>query len=173
MNPRHCFVAWAVIWLTCAPCDRVSGAQEITTLKELKDLGPGKGPSARSLKLRGVVVCYDAGWHQLYLHDGREALYFNADDFQAKPRTGQVVEITGIAHGRESFTNLELKVLGPGVLPKAKHLDLGELSTDHGEWIETAGQVLSVETSRGRTALLLHDKRQNCLVYLLGGPPTS
>ncbi len=127
----------------------------------------------RPLKLQGVVVCYDAGWHQLYLHDGRETLYFNADDFQTKPQPGQAVELSGTAYGSEAFANLELKVLGQGDLPRAKRLDLGKLSSDHGEWVETTGQVLSVETSRGRTALLLHDKRQNCLVYVLGGPPTS
>jgi hypothetical protein len=47
---------------------------------------------------------------------------------------------------------------------------LSELARDHGEWIETTGRVLSAETSRGRLALLLHEKGRNCLVYVLGLP---
>lgn len=144
---------------------------EITSLRELKSLGAGKGLVAQPLRIKGVVVCYDEGWHQLYLHDGRESLYFNADNFQNKPHAGQLIEITGTAFGSESFTNLQLTIIGPAQLPEAKRLDLGELSKEHGEWIETTGQVLSAEASRGRLALLLHDKHQNCLVYVLGGPP--
>src|SRR5258708_7146479 len=116
MKARRGFVVAAVIWLALAPRDYLRATQEITTLRELKSLGPGKGPSGRALNLRGVVICYDAGWHQLYLHDGRETLYFNADDFQTKPQTGQAVEIRGSAYGSETFANLELKVLGQGVL---------------------------------------------------------
>ena len=146
-------------------------AADMTTLAELKNLGTVKTAVARPLRIHGVVVCYDSGWHQLYLHDGRESLYFNADDFSVQPRIGQRVEISGLAYSSEAFSNMSLKVLGPGEMPKPKRLGLNELSREHGEWIETAGQVLSSDTSRGRLALLLHNGRQNCLVYLLGEPP--
>ena len=158
-----------ILWLT-ACCGGGRAAQVITSLKDLKSLGPGKGLEGHAFAIKGVVVCSDAGWHQLYLHDGRESLYFNADDFPIKPQLGQSVEIMGVASGSDSFANVTLRVLGPGELPKATHLDLPELSKDHGEWVETTGQVLSAETSRGRLALLLHDKGKNCVAYVLGSP---
>jgi len=66
-----------------------------------------------------------------------------------------------------------MAVLGPGPLPAAKRLGLAELASDHGEWIETSGSVFSAEDTRGRLALLLHEKGQNCVVYVLGGPVTN
>jgi signal transduction histidine kinase len=123
------------------------------------------------MSVTGVVVCCDPGWHQLYLCDGVDSLYFNADEFPIKPRLGQRVAITGTAYGNDTFTKLSLALLGPGEIPKAKPLELSDLSREHGEWVETTGQVLSAEGSRGRLALLLHDKKRNCLVYVLGDPP--
>jgi signal transduction histidine kinase len=171
MNCRDFFQCGMIV-LSLLFCD-AGRAAEITSLGELKSLGTGRGLEGHTLRVKGVVVCYDGGWHQLYLHDGRESLYFNADDFRVKPRTGELVEISGTAYGSESFTNLELTVLGAGTIPRAKRLELSELSREHGEWIEIAGQVLSAESSRGRLALLVHDKHQNCLVYILGGPPSE
>jgi len=171
MNLRLVFLHCGMVWLALLCCDLSGAAALITTLGELKRLGPGKGDVPLDFRVQGVVVCYDAGWHQLYLHDGRESLYFNADAFSVKPRTGQRVEVSGTAYGSDSFANLKLAVLGQGEIPQAKKLELSELASDHGEWIETSGQVLSAESSRGRLALLVHDKRQNCLVYVLGGPP--
>jgi hypothetical protein len=125
------------------------------------------------VRVRGVVVCYDAGWHQLYIHDERETLYFNADDFASSPNKGDLVEITGKARGTNVLENPKLAILGQTALPAARPLELSDLGLDHGEWVEVRGRVLSAESSRGRLALLLHDKGQNCLVYLLGGPATN
>jgi signal transduction histidine kinase len=166
-------VTCAILSLSLLSGDTLFAASPITSLNELKSLGRDKGVVGHPLRVKGVVVCYDEGWHQLYLHDGLESLYFNADDFRTKPQTGQLVEITGTAYGSESFTNVELNVLGPGKMPAAKRLKLSELSREHGEWVEISGQVLSAEASRGRLALLLHDTRQNCLAYVLGGPPAE
>src|SRR4029077_12772479 len=60
------------------------GTEQITTLRQLKNLTPQQASEGPQVRLKGVVVCYDAGWHQLYLHDGHETLYFNADDFSTQ-----------------------------------------------------------------------------------------
>jgi hypothetical protein len=146
---------------------------ELTTLRQLKDLTSEQASNGPPVRVKGVVVCYDAGWHQLYLHDDHETLYFNADDFPTQPEVGQSIELTGRARGTNVLENPHLALLGQSPLPFAKHLGLPELVSEHGEWIEITGHVLSAETSRGRLALLLHERGLNCLVYVLGGPPTN
>src|SRR5271163_602063 len=91
----------AALWLASvrgAPGQSISPG-EIVTLRQLKDLTPAQAAAGPPVRVRGVVVCYDAGWHQLYLHDERETLYFNADDFAVQPIKGDRVEITGKARG--------------------------------------------------------------------------
>jgi PAS domain S-box-containing protein len=167
---------WIVaIWLASlghAPGQSVT-AGEIVTLRQLKDLTPEQAAAGPPVRVRGVVVCYDAGWHQLYVHDERETLYFNADDFAAQPGKGDLIEITGRARGTNVLENPKLTVLGQSALPAARPLELSDLGLDHGEWVKVKGRVLSGESSRGRLALLLNDKGQNCLMYLLGCPATN
>lgn len=143
---------------------------EIVTLRQLINLTPQQAAAGPPVRVKGVVICHDAGWHQLYVHDGHETLYFNADDFAVQPQKGDQVEITGRARGSNVLENPKLTVLGQAPLPSARPLELTELGQDHGEWVEVSGRVLSAESSRGRLALLLHHGQQNCLVYLLGGP---
>jgi PAS domain S-box-containing protein len=160
---------FAVAW---SADGRPGAPEEIRTLRQLKNLTPEQAAEGRLVRLRGVVVCYDSGWHQLYVHDGRETQYFNADDFATQPKTGEAIEITGRARGTNVFENAHLSILGDVSLPAPKRLELSQLAGDHGEWVETTGRVLSAETSRGRLALLLHDNGLNCLVYVLGSAPT-
>src|SRR6185436_17879780 len=62
------------------------GADEITSVSQLNRLQPTSTP--KPIRIRGIVVCYDAGWHQLYLHDGAHTTYFNADEFKAPMELG-------------------------------------------------------------------------------------
>src|ERR1700744_2603674 len=90
--------------LTAVICARGQQAQdELTTLRQLKNLTAAQAADGPPVRVKGTVVCYDAGWHQLYLHDGRETLYFNADDFPTQPKTGDLVEITGRARGTNTL----------------------------------------------------------------------
>jgi len=148
-------------------------AGELVTLHELKVLTPEEAAAGPPVRVRGVVVLHDAGWHQLYVRDQRETLYFNADDFAVQPNKGDLVEITGRARGTNVLENPKLAIVGQTPLPAARPLELPDLGLDHGEWVEVRGRVLSGESSRGRLALLLNDKGQNCLVYLLGSPATN
>src|ERR1700678_3271859 len=166
-------VSWIMaIWLAAVGGARgqSSTTGQIVTLRQLKNLTPEQAVAGLPVRVRGVVVCYDAGWHQLYLHDERETLYFNADDFAVQPEKGNLVEITGRARGTNLLENPKLVILGQAPLPVAYPLELSDLGRDHGEWVEVRGRVLSAESSRGRLALLLNEKGQNCLVYLLGSP---
>src|SRR5882762_3115480 len=121
LGPRG-FLRCAALFLLAFRCPGGQGqvAQEIVALSQLKSLAGD--PSARDLpvRLNGVVLCYDPGWHQLYIHDGHETGYFNPRDFQTEPEIGQRVEITGTTVRSNMLANLKMAVLGPGPLPAAK-----------------------------------------------------
>ncbi len=141
--------------------------------KRLQSLKREQAGSGLQFHLKGTVLCYDEGWHQLYVHDGQGTAYISPQDSPRAFRAGQLVEITGTALGDNTFTNLHFRLLGEQPLPPPKELTLSELGEEHAQWIEITGRVLSAEASRGRLALLLHEKGQNCLVYVLGAAPTN
>ena len=147
--------------------------QTVTTVHDLKNLAHEQSVAGRRVLIKGVVVCYDSGWNQLYVCDGKETCYFNPHDFQTQPETGQLVEITGTTGGENILKGGSLKVLGVGTAPAAKRLELSQLGSDWCEWVETGGRVVSAETSRGRLALVLQQGAQNCLVYVMGLPGTN
>jgi signal transduction histidine kinase len=151
---------------------RASSTNEIVTLGQLMGLRPEPTGPGHPLRLTGVVLCCDPGWHQLYLYDGHETEYLNADEFSTHPEKGQWVEITGIARSSTLFEHLNLVVRGTTNLPPAKPMEFSQLAREHAQWVQVEGRVMSAETSRGRLALLLHGNGQNCLIYVLGELPT-
>jgi PAS domain S-box-containing protein len=175
MTKMPTVLASAAVWLTLAWSTQAQAPTpgQIVSFRQLKHLTPAQSAEGLPVRIKGIVVCYDAGWHQLYVHDDRETLYFNADEFPIEPKKGQVVEITGRARGTNLIEDQKLSIIGQSALPAATPLELSDLGQDHGEWIEIRGRVLSAESSRGRLSLLLYEKGKNCLVYLLGSPPAS
>jgi hypothetical protein len=152
-----------------------SPGQEIVTLGQLRQLESAATNESHALRIRGMTLCCDPGWHQLYVYDGTETAYFNADEFGVAPTKGQWLEITGRVRGgdHDQFEHLQLTVLGSGALPPAKPLALAQLAQEHGQWVQLEGRLMTAETSRGRLAWVLHDRGQNCLLYILGAPATN
>ncbi len=148
----------------------------VTTFGQFYNLSSDQAAKGLPLRLKGVVLCSDFGWGQLYIHDGRDTGYLNPQSFRTEPEAGQSVEITGTTtwQGNQlGLTNLNLVVLGPGSLPPPKRLALPQLGGDLGQWIETTGRVRVAEASSGRLEMLLHDRGQSCQVYVMGLPGTN
>ena len=170
---------WTLPSLTLALClsaNLLAQAQTHNGLagsKELHSLTRAQAAGGIHFHFKGTILCYDEGWHQLYVHDGNSTTYISPQDTTNAFRRGQSVEISGTALGDNTFTNVRFTVLGEQPIPAPKRLALSQLADDHGQWIEITGRVFSGETSRGRLALVLNDKGQNCLVYVLGSPPTN
>jgi signal transduction histidine kinase len=151
-------------------------AEEITTFKQFSALSRGQSSEGRPVRFQGVVLCYDLGWGQLYVHDGSEVRWFNPREISTHPSIGQLVEITGTTTVVENYnwlTNLTLTVLKEGALPAAKPYAPAQLTNDLGQWVETSGRVRVVDFSRGRMQLLLYEGGQGCEVYVLGVPQTN
>ena len=145
--------------------------QEITNFSQFYRLPQEKSAPSRSVRFKGVVLCYDLGWGQLYVHDGSETAYFNPRDFQIQMEQGQSVEITGtalVAGNNPALTNLQIRVLGRVSLPAATSLRVWEMGRRFGQWVETEGRVRVVENSRDRLALIISHQGKNCLVYVMG-----
>ncbi len=161
-----------ICWFTiAAPEARAQVAREISTFQQFYDLSNNELAKGRTLRLRAFVLCYDSGWNQAYFHDGNQVGYFAPKTFRTQPQRGQEVEITGLAalvDGNRVLTNLDLKILGPGTAPPAKRLELPQLGSEFGQWIEVSGRVRTADTSLERLALTLHAQGQSCLVYVMG-----
>ena len=148
---------------------------EVARIHQLRRLTRDEAAGGRPVRLQGTVLCYDSGWNQLYLFDGEETGYFNPHDFPTEPKIGKWVEIKGTTtgDGENRLRNAKLTILGDKPIPAAKALALSQLAGDWCGWIETSGRVVSADTSRGRLALMLQERKQNCLVYVLGLPEAN
>ena len=174
------------LWLPLIACvlgclaasfaDTSRAAEEIKTFEQFRALPQEQAIAGLPVKIRGVVVCYDPGWGQLYIHDGSETSWLNPRDFSTAPEVGQFVEITGttvVAEGTKALTNLSLTILRAGTLPAAKQVALGQLSSDLGQWIEVCGRVRVVDTSSGRLVLTIHENGESCEIFAMGLPGTN
>ena len=186
--------AWLALWNTSHCCaaegeqhnsigrafvavgDQARAVEEITTFKQFYSLSVQQASEGRPVRIQGVVLSYDLGWGQLYVHDGGEACWFNPREFSTQPASGQLVEVTGkttVVGKDNALTNLIMTVLKEGVLPAAKPYTPAQLTNDLGQWVETSGSVRVVDFSRGRMQLSLHDNGQSCGVFVMGVPQTN
>ena len=171
-------LACACVWLgaIAARADLAVVPKEINTFQQFYSLASEQASQGVPVKIKGVVVCYDQGWNQLYIHDGAETVWFTPRLFQNNLQAGLAVELTGsttFGQGNVTFSNLHLQIFGKGKIPDAKRLEIPQLGSDHGQWVETEGRVRVAETSPGRLGLIVQDKGQTCLVYVMGLPATN
>jgi signal transduction histidine kinase len=165
-------------WLGMARVEagQPEASQEVRTFAQFYKLSREEALKGRPVRFKGAVLCYDSGWGQLYVHDGAETKYFSPGSFPMPLESGLQVEITGtttFAENDPALTNLHVVVEGHAALPRATPLELLDLAKDLGQWVEISGWVRVAETSSGRLALVIADRDQRCLVYVLGVPPAD
>ena len=149
-------------------------SQEVQTFAQLGGLSREEALEGRPVRVRGAVLCYDSGWDQLYVYDGVEARYFSAKSFPVPLESGLKVEIRGTTTFAENYaglTNLTLAVQGRAPLPPATPLELRDLTRGLGQWVEISGRVRVAEASSGRLAVVIADRDQSCVVFVMGVPP--
>ena len=169
-------LAWLVAVTVALGGAQGATTEKVTSFQQFYGLSRDQAQAGWPVQFRAVVLCYDAGWNQLYVHDGHDTAYFSPQAFRTRPETGQSIEITGtttVIQGNNAFTNLNLTVLGPGTIPAAKALDLPNLIRDFGQWIETSGRVRVVDTSLDRLTLVLHARNQSGVIYVMGSLGTN
>ena len=168
-----CACAWLA---SVAVAGQALAIEEVTNFNQFYQLSLAQSREGRPVRIQGVVLSYDLGWGQLYVHDGSEARWFNPREISTQPASGQLVEITGtttVVGKDNAMTNVSLTVLKEGVLPAAKPHVPAQLTNDLGQWVETSGRVRVVDFSLGRMQLSLHDNGQSCGVFVMGVPQTN
>ncbi len=152
---------------------QADASKEVRTFSQFWLLSREEALKSRPVRFQGVVLCYDAGWGQMYMHDGTETKYFSPQIHPTPLPSGTKVQITGttdFAAGFPVLTNVQLVVQGSSALPPAVSLELRDLAKQSGQWVEIHGRVRVAETSKGRLGLVLEDQGQRCLVYVMGVP---
>src|SRR5690242_7269813 len=92
-------IALCVLVFAC--CRTLLAAQspaepsEISSFSQFYALSAEQAAKHLPIRLRATVICYDAGWAQLYLHDGRGCSYLRPSDSWTRLRRGEYVEVTG------------------------------------------------------------------------------
>jgi signal transduction histidine kinase len=160
-------------WLGTARADAgpPPASGEVRTFSQFWAVPREEALKGRPVRFHGVVLCYDANWGQLYVHDGTETMYFNPQSFPMPLESGLQVEITGttaFVKGSRTLTNPHLVVAGRAALPRATPLELRDLAMDLGQWVETSGEVRVAEASSARLALVIQDRGQSCVVFVMG-----
>jgi PAS domain S-box-containing protein len=153
-----------------------ANAQSITSLEEFYSLSHAQAREGRPVRCRGLVVCCDTGWNQLFVYDGAKAYYLNPLGLGAELKPGDDVEITGFsADGGDlpRITNLAVAKLGGTSLPAARQIELTDLGAAGGQWIQIGGRIRAADTSKGRLTLMVEDQEKICLAYVMGAPGTN
>ena len=124
-------------WLGTVQADagQPPASGEVRTFSQYWALPPEEALKGQPVRFQCVVLCYDASWGQLYVHDGSETMYFSPQSFPMPLRSGEQVEITGttaFVEGSPGLTNLHLVVAGTNALPRATPLELPDLAKDLG-----------------------------------------
>ena len=149
---------------------------EIHAFGQFYALTPQQASAAPAVRIHGVVLCYDEGWNQLYIHDGEQTAWLSPTLFKKTLAPGMKVEIDGkvtLNQGSPAYTNLEIQIQGHAEIPKAISLKIPQLAGNLGQWIETTGIIRVAEASSGRLSLVIQDQGQSCLIYVMGFPKTN
>jgi signal transduction histidine kinase len=146
---------------------------EVRNFADLYRLSQTAAQAGHPFRIQGVVLCYDLGWDQLYVHDGNDTVYFKPSSFSTNLHPGHIVEITGRTTWREGtvqFTNYSIAVLGERELPPAKAVGLSQMAHDFGRWVEIRGCVRTADSGSGRLSLVIEDQGETCLIFVLAPP---
>ncbi len=149
-------------------------AEPLTSLRDLYSLNRSEALESRPFRFRGLVLCYDSEWNQLFVRDDHDTVYFDPNRFTNSVTPGQRIEITASStwlQNQAALTNLSLTVVGESTLPTPRKVDFSQLASANGEWIQTEARVRVAETSKGKLGLLLQASEHECLAYVMGPLP--
>jgi signal transduction histidine kinase len=141
-------------------------ATTLTTIHQVRQLGPDKMSQKPKVCLRGVVT----DLYGTYIEDetGGMELIFRPDQSHLAPAMGDCVVVRGAADWGEGDSPAvcveSVECLGKGTLPAAKPSSWSELSSGHGvdEWVEIEGVVHSSDGSH----VLLECEGEQALVSI-------
>ena len=129
----------------------------IDRVSRIRVLPPAEAANGFPVHVRGVVTYYDPALPDLFVQDATGGIFVDCQ----KPvdvRRGQMIEVDGIT-GPGEFAPViekpEIRVLGPGVLPKPLRVPLEDLKSGSYDaaWVEVSGIVLSAVVENRRASI--------------------
>jgi len=67
---------WGILGGLGLNLGRAATSGEVTTFRQLDALSPEQATAGAAVKIRGVILCVDEEWNQLFIHDGTQIRYF-------------------------------------------------------------------------------------------------
>jgi PAS domain S-box-containing protein len=125
------------------------GLPLLTRVAQVLALTPEEASRGYPVLVTGVVTYQDAEWCMLFVQDATAGIYTQCRSHGFPVEVGQRVEVRGMS-GPGEFAPVidgpELRLLGPGPLPRPKALSFEQLPYIQGEsqWVEIGGTVQSV-----------------------------
>lgn len=151
-------------------------APTVSTFRELYSLNTDELGQGRSVEIDTTVLCFDADWGQLFVDSNPTAVFLSPAGLRERFEPGDFVRITGVTATTPKtlpLTNLAVTKVGHNSLPPAKPVDLKQLRSAQGVWVELVAPVRMADTSRGRLELVLGAGGDSCLAYVMGVCPTN
>ncbi len=142
---------------------------------QIRALSPAEAAKELPVHLTGVVTYYDPVGPDLFVQDDTAGIYI-ACDTNLQVERGQQVELTGVT-GPGDFAPVvvhpQIRVIGPGKLPKPIQLSFDELLTGRGDsqWFAGEGVIKSAVFSKRRLDLYVAAGGGQIRLVVLGHPP--
>lgn len=174
-NPGRHLAVLAVSSLFLAPAF-AAAAPAVSTFRELYSLPAEALAQQRPVEIDTTVLCFDADWGQLFVDSSPTAVFIGPGGLKDRFEPGDLVRVTGVTATTPvtlPITNLHVAKIGQKALPVAKPLNLRQLRSAQGEWVELIAAVRTADISRGRLELVLGGGGESCLVYVMGSCPTN
>jgi len=137
---------------------------------QIRALPPGEAARGLPVKLRAVVTYYDPVGPDLFVQDASAGIYVQCGKL-LPIRRGQEIELTGVTAPGDFapvVAHPEVRILGPGKLPRPRTVSFEDLSTGsedsqfvqaegivHSAVIQKASLILSVATGGGFATVLV------------------
>lgn len=143
----------------CGGASQSASLPLLTTVRQVRALGPGDGERGYPVRIRGIVTYFNAASNSLVVQAGNEGLFVDTGKPEVQLALGREIEVegsTGAGDASVIVIATSVKDLKAGVLPPAEHVSTAELSSPAYSYrrVEAEGVVRSgVRENDGRLTL--------------------
>jgi PAS domain S-box-containing protein len=146
-------VIWQPVPDSLAPSRRprqdAAGAQELTTVADVRALTRTQAAQGRVVALQATVTYWDSAWKLLFVSDGTGGIFVKRLDNRPELTAGDVVRLTGRTNSGDfapMIVEPAIVLVHHGDLPAPRLVPFDELANGghDAEWVELSGIVRSV-----------------------------
>ncbi|HXI39128.1 MAG TPA: response regulator [Bryobacteraceae bacterium] len=130
-----------------------------TSLQQIRELTVEEASRGFPVHIKAVVTHYDGASGNLFIQDATAGIYVETEG-PLQIERGLQIELNGITDAGEFAPMIrkpEVRVIGPGTLPRPLHISLNSLASavDDSQWVEGEGVVHAALLEEGHLNLYL------------------